>query len=40
MIGNAKLCRSSDLVLLITKLGSKVSCKVVRIDKQCYKMMK
>lgn len=40
MIGNAKLCTSSDLILLVTTSESNVYCGVVRIDKNCYKMVK
>ncbi len=40
MIGKAKLCRSLDLVLLVTESDSNVYCGVVRIDKNCYKMVK
>ncbi len=40
MIGKAKLCRSSDLVLLVTESDSNVYFRVVRIDKNCYKMVK
>ena len=40
MIGNAKLCRSSDLVFLVTESDSNVYFRVVRIDKNCYKMVK